>query len=33
MLRYRGASRYLSPGFADCFGLECEAVRYACGAR
>ena len=28
MIGYRGASRYLSPGFADCFALECEALRY-----
>jgi pyruvate, water dikinase len=28
MLGYRGASRYLSPGFAECFALECEALRY-----
>jgi pyruvate, water dikinase len=28
MLGYRGASRYLSPGFADCFALECEALRH-----
>ncbi|HET9871723.1 MAG TPA: phosphoenolpyruvate synthase [Propionibacteriaceae bacterium] len=28
MIGYRGASRYLSPGFVDCFALECEALRY-----
>lgn len=28
MLGYRGASRYLSPDFADCFAMECEAMRY-----
>ena len=28
MIGYRGASRYLSPGFADCFALECEALTY-----
>ncbi len=28
MIGYRGASRYLSPDFADCFALECEALRY-----
>jgi pyruvate,water dikinase len=28
MLGYRGASRYLSEDFADCFAMECEAVRY-----
>ena len=28
MLGYRGASRYLSPDFADCFAMECEALRY-----
>ena len=28
MLGYRGAARYLSPDFADCFALECEALRY-----
>ncbi len=27
MIGYRGASRYLSPDFADCFALECEAMR------
>ena len=29
MLGYRGASRYLSPEFADCFAMECQAVAYA----
>ncbi|PVG80916.1 phosphoenolpyruvate synthase [Nocardioides gansuensis] len=28
MLGYRGASRYLSKEFADCFAMECEALRY-----
>ncbi|MGO1480536.1 MAG: phosphoenolpyruvate synthase, partial [Brachybacterium sp.] len=28
MIGYRGASRYLSEDFADCFALECEALRY-----
>ncbi|MGI8458818.1 MAG: phosphoenolpyruvate synthase [Propionibacteriaceae bacterium] len=28
MIGYRGASRYLSPDFADCFALECEALRH-----
>ncbi|WP_340537285.1 phosphoenolpyruvate synthase [Nocardioides sp. GXZ039] len=28
MLGYRGAARYLSPGFAECFAMECEALRY-----
>jgi pyruvate,water dikinase len=27
MIGYRGASRYLSPDFADCFAMECEALR------
>lgn len=27
MLGYRGASRYVSPDFAECFALECQAVR------
>lgn len=27
MLGFRGASRYVSPEFADCFALECKAVR------
>lgn len=27
MLGFRGASRYVSPAFADCFALECVAVR------
>lgn len=27
MLGFRGASRYVSPLFADCFALECQAVR------
>ncbi|GAA1490823.1 phosphoenolpyruvate synthase [Brachybacterium sacelli] len=28
MIGYRGASRYLSENFADCFAMECEALRY-----
>jgi pyruvate,water dikinase len=28
MIGYRGASRYLSSDFADCFAMECEALRY-----
>ena len=31
MLGYRGASRYLSADFADCFAMECEALRYVRG--
>ena len=27
MLGFRGASRYISAGFRDCFELECEALR------
>ncbi|MGC1183282.1 phosphoenolpyruvate synthase [Legionella sp.] len=27
MLGFRGASRYVSPEFAECFALECNAVR------
>lgn len=27
MIGYRGASRYLSPAFADCFAMECEAMK------
>ncbi|HRD70936.1 MAG TPA: phosphoenolpyruvate synthase [Legionella sp.] len=27
MLGFRGASRYVSPSFADCFALECSAVK------
>lgn len=27
MLGFRGASRYVSPEFADCFALECKAIR------
>jgi pyruvate,water dikinase len=27
MLGFRGASRYVSPSFAQCFALECKAVR------
>ena len=28
MLGFRGASRYISADFADCFKLECEAVKF-----
>ncbi|HYP45436.1 MAG TPA: phosphoenolpyruvate synthase [Propionibacteriaceae bacterium] len=28
MIGYRGAARYLSAEFADCFAMECEALRY-----
>jgi len=28
MLGFRGASRYISDDFADCFKLECEAVKF-----
>jgi pyruvate,water dikinase len=28
MIGYRGAARYLSPDFADCFAMECEALSY-----
>jgi pyruvate,water dikinase len=27
MLGFRGASRYISPDFADCFAMECEAMK------
>ncbi len=27
MLGFRGASRYIAPSFADCFALECEALK------
>jgi pyruvate,water dikinase len=27
MLGFRGAARYVSPSFSDCFALECEAVK------
>jgi pyruvate,water dikinase len=27
MLGFRGASRYVAPNFAECFALECKAVR------
>jgi len=27
MLGFRGACRYYSPNFADCFALECEAIK------
>jgi pyruvate,water dikinase len=28
MIGYRGASRYLSPDFRDCFAMECEALKF-----
>ncbi len=28
MIGFRGASRYLSPDFADCFAMECAALKY-----
>lgn len=28
MIGYRGAARYLSPDFADCFALECDTLRH-----
>jgi pyruvate,water dikinase len=28
MIGYRGASRYVDPGFADSFALECKAAKY-----
>lgn len=28
MLGYRGAARYLSKAFEDCFALECRAIKY-----
>lgn len=28
MIGYRGASRYLSADFAECFAMECEALRH-----
>ena len=28
MIGYRGAARYLSPDFVDCFAMECEALRH-----
>lgn len=27
MIGFRGASRYIDPSFADCFALECQAMR------
>jgi pyruvate,water dikinase len=27
MLGFRGASRYISGEFRDCFALECEAIK------
>jgi pyruvate,water dikinase len=32
MIGYRGASRYLSRDFAECFAMECEAIRHVRGA-
>ncbi|MFC9918241.1 phosphoenolpyruvate synthase [Agromyces binzhouensis] len=29
MLGFRGASRYVSPGFRECFDLECQALKFA----
>jgi len=31
MLGFRGASRYLSPSFQDCFELECRAIEFVRG--
>ncbi|WP_134766711.1 phosphoenolpyruvate synthase [Nocardioides sp. 1609] len=28
MIGYRGAARYLSPDFAECFTMECDAIKY-----
>ena len=28
MLGYRGAARYISPDFKECFALECRALKY-----
>jgi phosphoenolpyruvate synthase/pyruvate phosphate dikinase len=28
MIGYRGACRYLSPDFVDCFAMECDALRH-----
>ena len=28
MIGYRGASRYLSADFAECFAMECEAIKF-----
>jgi pyruvate,water dikinase len=28
MIGFRGAARYLSPDFAECFAMECEALRH-----
>lgn len=28
MIGFRGASRYISQGFRECFEMECEAIRY-----
>ena len=27
MIGFRGASRYVDPSFADCFALECKAMK------
>ena len=27
MIGFRGASRYITPSFADCFALECQAIK------
>ena len=27
MIGFRGASRYITPNFADCFALECQAIK------
>ncbi len=32
LIGYRGAARYLSPGFAECFAMEAEALRHVRGA-
>ena len=32
MLGFRGAARYVSPEFSDCFALECEAVKRVRGS-
>jgi len=31
MIGYRGASRYVSPEFRECFEMECEALRFVRG--
>src|SRR5690625_5509836 len=30
MLGFRGAARYLADEFAECFRMECEAIRIVC---